>query len=349
MGFGKPKYGNTSFKTVRVVKEGESLRFRILPPMFTLENKGQWSQSHKQHFGYAVQSKTDPAKFFPRPFYCVEQFDFRTKTVLEHCPECDKIKVEKDRLASAKDALKKKGFTEEKINEAVKPVANWVSKHNLDNKVYLNVKFTDGSYGTIKVAWTVKKEIDKLVNSLIKPEGGRKKIEPIDPDEGVWFEVTRTGKGFKTEYTVKIVTEPLTVEVPGRGTLTVEEVKKAPLVEEDCTKASEVCYDLVDVGIPSLTVDRINTLVNGNGTPEEVEAVFGVPEREASPEPAEESPAPVQTTVSNQITAPVMQLSTTPTPPAVSEPTAVSGPAVASDDPSTWSEEQFQAMFGIKP
>lgn len=340
MSWAKPKYTNETFKSVKTLKEGTTV-FRILPPIHSLEIKGLWSQSHSQHFGYTVLSN-DKSKEVPRTFYCVEQYDYATKKVIRECPECRKIQDTKETLEDTRRELKRDQRSEKAIADRVEPLVEWLKRHNLDRKVYINVLFADGTVGTLKIGWKTKKEMDRLINSLKNPEDVRTKpIDPIDADQGVWFEVVRSGKGLTTEYSVSVVTETLDVDVGGE-TVQVRKVKLAPLSEDIYQKALQDCFDLSDVGIRRLPFDRVVALVNGPGDPESVEAIFSTAEKERSPS-AEKSPSPVSAAPVSPSPVPV-----TPPPPKVvvkQDPAPVQE-TKASVDPESMSDEEFRRFFG---
>jgi hypothetical protein len=340
MAFSKPNYsGSKKFKTTRSLKEDEKLVVRILPPMGSLGEKGVWSVFHKQHFGYGIPSFTDPTKIIPQPFYCPERMDYRTKTVTQACPECDEIRLQKEKLEVEKAEGTKKGLSPEAIKLGTSALANWTRKHNLDAKHYINVKLQDGTFTTLKIPFKAKKALDSLVNDLLNPtQKGKKPVDPIDADQGVWFEISRTGKALQTEYRVAVVNDVVEVEIEGE-VMTVEKVKLAPLTEADARQAEESCFDLSDVGIRRLDVDRIQRLVKSGGEPEQVAAILGAAQRSS-----ETSPAPVAAAKAEAPAAPKQEVKKEAKKPEPAKATPT--PAATEEFDPNMDEETFNQMFG---
>src|SRR5512138_271866 len=160
MAWAKPNY-NENRKSIKSPAVGTT-RVRVLPPIHSCAATGKWCMQHKQHFGYDTPKEDGEGKNF-NTFYCVEVFDFKTKTVSQECPECIQLKEQKDLLDATKKKLAAKGLSKDEIAKSVEPITNWLSKHNLDSRYYLNVMSPDREFYTIKVAYTVKDKIFKAI------------------------------------------------------------------------------------------------------------------------------------------------------------------------------------------
>lgn len=292
----KPKYTEVR-KTIKGLEEGSNV-VRILPPLHSCakpgKNEGKWFFQHRQHFGYDTPRAEDPTLKDYNTFYCVEEYNFREKHIERACPECEKNKEVKREYESKKAVLKEAGKTPEQIQAALGKVAEYMKRHNLDNKYYINVKNKDGTFSTRKIPWTAYKKVRAQIDELLKPTNPRRApVDPIAPDQGVWFDIIRTGKSFnEVDYDVKVVTEPREVVIDGE-TKEVEVLVKAPLTEEEYERAEGSCYDISDVGIRRLPYDKVVALVASHGSPEEIRAIFGSSERREV-EPVEvEEPTPV--------------------------------------------------------
>ena len=117
-GFGKPKFGKSggsfakSFKIETDDKGGTTHNvYRIIPPMKSLAESGQWAFFDKIHYGYRGVDKMDPTKGKLRTFRCIEDFDFSTKIIRRECDECEKIKAKKALLEPREAEIKAKNKT----------------------------------------------------------------------------------------------------------------------------------------------------------------------------------------------------------------------------------------------
>jgi hypothetical protein len=268
-GWGKPKYGGEQFQKTGKPGKGPGNNFiRILPPMFSLAEAGKWAVYRTTHWGYSGAHPSDPTKTVVRPFLCIEESNGRTKMVTQVCPECDNYR-EKLAARDAKAAeLKAAGMDDETIKSTLKSRNDWLQAHGPERKWYLNVKYKDGTFGDYKINHKIhKKGIDAKIAEL----EAKYKIDALDPEQGVWFNIKRIGNGFDPPDVIEIGTKSVTIE----GGQVAEVIEKAPLSQEDWDKASRTCRDLSTLGGTVLNFDQIKQLVKCSGAPEEVDAIFG--------------------------------------------------------------------------
>jgi hypothetical protein len=287
-GFGKPKYGGGSFtKTYKLQsgKQGEPITFtcRILPPMKSLAESGKWAVYQGTHFGYKGVNEKDRSKPTHRPFKCIEDTDYRTKMVLQDCPECDLSKQRKDEETALKAASKAKGHSPEEIKEIAKPISDWLQDHNCDRKWHMNIKLLDGSYGVLAISNKTKKKLEAKITQLLAEDG----IEALELNQGVWFRFTRTGKQLEAEDTVDVEYETVR-GADGRVSRT---VKMAPLTDAEAMQALKECQDLGSM-LRSISYEQIKLLTTCSGEDEDVDAILALGEkREASPGRSYTAPA----------------------------------------------------------
>lgn len=279
MGFGNPNNGNGNgnFKPFpkNFPKAGEPyLTVRILPPIHSCENTGDWFVGHTQHWGYSVPRANDPSKKVIMSFRCIEETAWRdgSRVVTKVCPECAEIALKRAEFNAAEARLKQEGRGKEEIKKTLEPLQNWLFSHNKDFKFYMNVKFLDGSYGTLRVPSKVKKMIDSIRNDL---RNGPNKYDIVAADQGYWLVLgVIEGRGAQTVYKCEVMTENVVINGD-----TYQKPKKAPLTPEDAEKAEAVCYDLRHIGIRRLAADKIQMLVESHGEINTVKAIFGSSER----------------------------------------------------------------------
>jgi hypothetical protein len=315
---------------------------------------------HKQHFGYDTVDASGSRNW--NTFYCVEVFDFKTKTIVEPCPECENIKQKKALFEATKKGLEQQQVPPEAIRAKLEPLDNWIRKHNLDAKWYINVKTVEGEYCTLKIGTKLKKKLDALREELLKPtRPGTPSVDLFDPETGIYLEFIRSGKGFDTDYDVRPATETKMYTIDGASTPVMVH-RKAPMADTEKEDAEATTYDIVDVGIRRLPKSAVAELVKCDGSPEAVEAIFkaGQPAPKAAPAPRA-APAPVaptteqldarQETQKAQAAALVAQVEAAPPPAKVAaepgpKPAPKAAPAVP--DYLNMSIEQLEATFAPK-
>lgn len=343
-GFGKPKYGSNTFaKTIRL-KEGAATVARILPPMKSLADTGEWAVYLGTHFGYKGVNSKDKSKPTYRPFKCVQNRDYKTKMILQDCPECDLISQRQEDLKALEAEMKAKGHSEDEVKELSAPLKDWLSDHNCDRKWHMNVKQQDGSFAVLQISHKTKKLLEAEITRVLTEDG----IEALDLNQGVWFRFNRTGKGIETQDTVSVEYESVRDATTGR---VVRTVKLAPLTEAECEKALKECPDL-SKNLREISYEQIKLLTQCSGDDEEVDAILAMGEKkEASPggntaaqapastpaapkvqtqavTPAAPKPAPTEADLQAQIAALTAQLSAQK-PAVAAQPTPVSDAAPA--------------------
>lgn len=265
-----------TFKPYYTIKDGVENVFRIAPACRSLSERGDYAAYLSNHFGHKVQDNRNPDKMRIKVFSCIKKIDFKTKQVLQPCPECDWIERELKTLEDEKDRLKAEGRSDEFIRNATSQQAQWLKEHNLDKKWYCYAKNRNGEWNIFKFGHKVKLQLDEIMKRAFKTDG----INALDPASGVWFRFTPNGlKGAKAITNVEIYKE--SVMVNGRK---YEEAPAAPLSEDD-VKQIQALPDIMSM-TPKLTFDQINSMVNAKGDPSVVSSVFALgvrTSREASP------------------------------------------------------------------
>jgi hypothetical protein len=281
-GFGKPKYGGSGSYAknlkLQTDKNGQpvSATYRILPPMKSLAESGEWAVYVGTHFGYKGVNPKDRSKPGHRPFKCIEEKDYKTKMILQDCPECDLIAQRKDELDKLEASLKAKGHSSDEIEELTKPHKTWLFEHSCDRKWQMNVKCQDGSFGVLSLSHKTKKKLDAKIAQILTEDG----IDALDLEQGVWFKFTRTGKGIEVDDTVDVEYE--SVRDPSTNRV-VRTIKMAPLTEAEINQALKECPDLA-TNVRALSYEQIKMLTECSGDDEEVEAILGLGQKkEGSP------------------------------------------------------------------
>lgn len=312
--FAKPNYSqrreNNSPWTLKAGEHGTAghNRYRLLPAYGKLAASQKHFLYIPLHFGYKGVSfnkpdSTNPKDLPQRPFRCIQEKDWKSGIIRTSCPQCEKhaevelvVKRTKDELTKQ---FKEEGKSDEEakklIAEVLEPHMNWLRQYNLDSKYYFAAMNEDGEFNVLKVPSKAKKALEERMKEVIEQEG----VDPLDVDQGVWFDFIRTGEGFTdTSYSVDVVYETVVDQQTGKR---LKSLKMAPMTAEQVEKAQKVLPELVD--IPRiLTAEQIQRLVDCGNDPHEVDSIMGIVQRQGTADararaaagiPAEE-PTPLQ-------------------------------------------------------
>lgn len=295
--FGQARTKGPSYKNFKP-DVAKPFTFRLFPPMKSFQATGAWFTYGRQHWGYRTTDSQDPNKTKPRTFMCIEEKDRVKDMITVSCPECRLIEQKTqfllDREATESAGCKARGILSEpeierEIGHLLQPTRDWLKAHSLDKKYAYLVMDLAGEFGVLRLGYRAHKQLVKLIDGL-KAEG----IDAFDFDTGVFFTVTRDGNGRETEYTVVVTKEPVMID--GRKLM---DYKRAPLTDAQLEQAVNMLPDLGTLFANSkLSAEQIRLLVEGDGDPSEVDAIFGMTQRrERSPAPA---PAPTQAAAPKQ-------------------------------------------------
>ena len=261
-GFGKVKYGGEGWGNQWGPKEGDN-HIRIAPPMHSLAESGKWSAYHGIHFGYHGVDSKDKTKTRNRPFKCIQKKQ-RNGIVEQECPACDEVEAYKAKLDAEEAALVAAGTPKDVIATKLAGLKTWLKDHNVDRKHYMNVLIPTGEVGFFKISHKTKKVLDLK----IKDVQAQYNLDPIEPDQGVWFNIKRVGKFLDAVDSVELVM--VDVVVGGRK---LQDIKPGALSEAECTKLLTECKDVAFVGT-ELTFDQIKAVVEAAEDPEEIDRIF---------------------------------------------------------------------------
>lgn len=294
-GIGKPKYGNNSnfakFINLKEPKEGESdiIEFRVLGPIKSCQESGQWAKYHSIHYGFKGRDRKDQTKTRNRTFECVQDRDARSKIVKHECDGCNHIARKTAERDQREAKARVDGKTEDEIKTLLEPYNNWLRQFNVDRKWYINGLTNKDEAAVLKISHRLKKQLDQVIKDLMEKEG----IDPLDPDAGVFFEFKRVGRGRDTLDTVSVA-KVVTRTPEGKRS---ETYKEAPLTAEQQKRLVDSCPDLNEV-TTKLTDDQISRLVQCGNDPDVVDAIFDGSQPRVNPESkraAETKPEPVKT------------------------------------------------------
>lgn len=297
---------DSKFKKILKIQGGDRgvqthNQFRIFPPMRDQALTGRWFAWEAVHWGYFGASSKDPTKAYPRSFLCPKKENWRTKQVEVSCAECDLI----DELAAERKNLDPTEGKDKKTRDISKLTAGQQERlrilelfldggekgegrHERRLRIRLNAySKKEGVAGLLLVSSSVfyqikaKNEKEAVTNPGIIDKWMAKGINGIDPSQGMYVDIIRTGNGSgrgqgNDRDRVEAVMEA--VNMPGVGM--VERLLQAPIEERGpIDLAAEQLYDLLDNSHTSTpTSEQIDILVGlwraGQHSPEAVDALL---------------------------------------------------------------------------
>lgn len=186
------------------LKANEQNLFRVLPPLFSMAEKGQYAKYYASH---SIWFKSKPEeKARPYHFQCIEKVNKETKLIDNHCPFCDQYRANKAQY----DAGKERGIPKEQLDAYNK---SHVYPFQVEKKFYVNAVNTDNVVGLMPVGIKAFRALqDRLMDIRAQYQG----LDATGMD-GVFlnFKKTQKFKGDRdTVYTVDTATE--TVNVNGQ-------------------------------------------------------------------------------------------------------------------------------------
>lgn len=263
-GYGKAKYGHRSGWERFKLAEGANI-YRLLPPMKT-GCPSTWARYVGVHYGYKGIDSRDPTKLRARPFVCIRETNFKTKMVIQECPECQNIERRKKELSFETARAQHEKMDGMVTKALLEPLKEWLKEHNCDRKWYINAKNQAGKFGVLLIPHKgCKTALDEEIKSIIEQYG----FDPLSCEKGVWFNFHRTGMDLSTSYAIKPIQIP--VEQNGKRYM---ELKIDEMSEAEQEAALEACPDLAEVA-KTITFEQIRALVEGSGDPHEVDAIMG--------------------------------------------------------------------------
>jgi hypothetical protein len=245
-------------KTVRhKVQDGDNI-FRLLPP-FGPEANGYPYQKWNVIWGLV-----DPNSGRMRPFASPSTYEGR-------CPVYDYLDVLKPKVEELKNTI-----SEERLDELNKFISNLRPK----SVFAYNASDKSGQVGVLELKSTAHKKVIALMNKYITDYNqDPTSLNSELTDSGVWFNITRTGKGFDTTYDAN---KHQTMVKDANGIPSFQDDRTA-LAEGISQNYEELAYDLNNI-YQKLSYDELKdiliaNLINASETlPELLISGFGLEE-----------------------------------------------------------------------
>jgi len=305
---GKDRGDTKAYKTI----------FRIAPPMLSGIESGRIVIYEPKHWGYSGVNRKDPTKSSARTFICTRERDFRENVITQECAECLLIEEEEKRLLGEicsllgiKDdgKLRYRDLFSRAIEKATNTTQrdmmlssyrflagnDGIGAHSLDTKPWKLIAWseTDQMAGFLRLSaynWRQLKarksdEKDPAKQGLID-KWSAMGVDPIAPDQGLFFELTRIGNGSgigTAKDKIEVVQEYVDPNRPIAGS----KPRMAPITPT-MDAAFAQCGDLTDCS-PSvrLSPSQVKQLTDlyrlGQNSPEAVDEIFNAGRQSARP------------------------------------------------------------------
>ena len=222
-------------KTVRhKVQDGDNV-VRFLPPF------GADAQGSPYIKWNVVWGLIDPNSGRMRPFASSSTYEGR-------CPVYDYLDILKQKLDTIED--------EDKVEELNKFISNLRPK-----SVYAyNASDKSGQVGVLELKTTAHKKVIALMSQYINdysqdPTSLNSEVK----DSGVWFNITRSGKGFDTTYDAK---KNQTMKKDDNGVPSFQD-DRSPLAENIVQNFNTLAYDLTNL-YQKLSYDELKDILIAN-------------------------------------------------------------------------------------
>jgi hypothetical protein len=175
---GATRFGNAtgSKQTWHKLEAGDNM-YRILPPLFSLAEKGQYSKFYAFHGGFRTSNGR------VNMFRCLEVKDNKTKLVKVHCPVCDMVTENMAKYKLVKDAVAAGKATEEQAKKF------WMEKvfpFKVQKAFFMNAISQSNQIGVLGIPYKAWQSVDHVIQSTHKTLG----ID-ITGVEGAWLKIKK--------------------------------------------------------------------------------------------------------------------------------------------------------------
>ncbi len=219
----------TGRKTVYLkVKDGHN-HYRLLPPF------GEKSNGYPYQKWVVLWGLTDPEKLRVFPIASPSMFSEDRK-----CPVTEYGKLLKDKLEAMTAELKASGASEKAIKTQMNDINEFA--RSISPKVIFAYNAVDksGLAGVLELKGTAHKDLKARMSEYIQDYNQDPTSVNSDPDDsGVWFDITRSGTFFETEYKAY----RLQIKVKGPTGISYSD-DRSPLPEALVTGWEKQAYDL---------------------------------------------------------------------------------------------------------
>lgn len=259
-GYVDPSYGGIGFEHF-TLKDGTS-QYRVFPGIHELAGK-DYVKFWYTHFWQGRDAR-DSSKLRSHPILCIQEKDWnKGGMVVKQCPLCQKRALYQTKIKEIEAKGAAKGATKQQIAKAVQPYNQWLKNHGVEGKARVYAMDKSERVGILRMPNTALKKLRAEIKRL-RDSGN----DPIGK-KGVWFDFTRSGKGFDTDYDV----EPHRIDrADGAQVLSYHQLTKP--IWEAVTKLPSLTAEMERIRYKDSVLEQLAALEGDD--PDEVNKILGI-------------------------------------------------------------------------
>ena len=252
--------------------------YRILPPMHSLATSGKYAQFHQTH----MMKKSDGkwVKFASNEE--VQWIDGK-RVITQADPIIEQYQKNLETYQSLKSRVSLGEISEDQLKAYYEMN---VQPLQPERKYYLNAVNLDNQVSVLALPSTAYKALNELIVRLQEEKG----LDATDLQDGVFFNIRRTGKGRDTTYTVEV--KRVSVQDPTTGEM-LEKYKRLPIGPELLEQVKIHSRDLTTL-FRTLDNESMNAIAQASASerPVILDRLFSKSEKPEGTAPATEFAAP---------------------------------------------------------
>lgn len=241
------------------IEDNKQNIYRVLPPLKSMAQVGKIAKYYKVHRGIRGTDKRQ------KPFLCVEESDYKTKVITQHCPICDHVRELEKNLENARLA----GASKEQVAEVRK---NTIFPLQSEGKYYMNVVNQEGKMGVLSVGAKMFAAFTALAKEM------EAKGFDVTGMQGVYLNFKKSTQ-FKGDKNAVLSVEPY-LAPSGDGSF---RYVTHELTQEVINRLDKETADLGNL-FKSLSVEQIATILSyeGDARAKLMDTYFDAPEKEST-------------------------------------------------------------------
>lgn len=255
--------------------------YRVLPPLKSMAQLGKIAKYYRVHRGIRGTDKRQ------KPFICIEESDYKTKVITQHCPICDHVRELEANLEKARLS----GATKEQIAEVRK---NTIFPLQSEGKYYLNVVNQEGKMGVLSVGSKMFQSFTALAKEM------ETRGFDVTGMQGVYLNFKKTTQ-YKGDKNAVLSVEPY-LAPSGDGSF---RYVTHELTQDIINRLDKETADLGNL-FKSLNAEQIATILSyeGEARAKIMDSYFDAPEKIQAQEPAGVVPGTNASLVGNVVASP---------------------------------------------
>jgi hypothetical protein len=228
------------------VKDGHNV-FRITPPF------GEASNGYPYRKWQIIWGLADPESGRARPFAS-------SLTSEKRCPVDEFVKALQKKADDIKAKLQASGSSEDEIKDRLTSINKLIGDIKPKTVYVYNAVDKAGEVGLLELKATAHKDMKEKMNQYVNDYNqDPTSLNSADDDSGLWFDVIRSGLGFKTEYKV----EKCQIRTKNAAGKISFEDDRSPLPDNVVDNYDNLAYDLTTI-YQTKSYEELEEVLNAN-------------------------------------------------------------------------------------